>query len=202
MSTTASMEKLRLFLSELPPGELIPSEEHRTAVLQLLMDCWSSLIGSEEENTFSNKIPRAESVSWNPPLLKFQLERHGGTVNGSTRANVHYWEVNVDLGTAKILKNGQRQLSQLDKRMDTKALAQEIASCIINEHKHPAVVWNNDRDSVEIKISVIIPETYAQTTANRRKRFKQQLETILLDQGWIRFQSGNKTIFCRNKDES
>jgi hypothetical protein len=54
---------------------------------------------------------RAEDVAWTPPFLTFTLERHGGTVNGSSRAELHHWEVNIETGVATIVKVGRRQLT-------------------------------------------------------------------------------------------
>lgn len=58
-------------------------------------------------------LGRMEQVRWEPPVLSFIVERHGETVNGSTRAELQHWEVAVENRTARIVKTGQRQLKPM-----------------------------------------------------------------------------------------
>ncbi|WP_026603631.1 hypothetical protein [Methylomonas sp. 11b] len=124
--------------------------------------------------------------------MHFELERHGATANGSSRADVHHWEIDIDEGTAQIVKVGRRQLTKMAPRMDVKAKATEIANAILNGLEHPSLNWDNNQESVVLTISKIIPETVAQTTQSRRKRFKDSLDSILFEQGWVRKDHGNK----------
>jgi hypothetical protein len=197
MNSNNAIGTLHSFLNELPSGETKLSDENN--LLQLLADAWRLLKGSNDQNTDSTKIYRAESVCWSPPILSFKLERHGGTVNGSSRAPVHHWEVDVEQGTANIVDERRRQLYPQSPRMDTKLRAKEVADRILNAIDHPTLEWNSDRTYVILKISEIIPEGYAQTTTARRKRFNKQLETIMIEQGWVRRNKGNKTGYYREK---
>jgi hypothetical protein len=188
---------LSSFLKTLPANESGISDDSRLKILELLKECWRFLKGSDEHKTFSNKMSRAENLQWNPPVLSFQLERHGATVNGSSRADVHYWDVDIDEGTATIVKTGRRQISKMDSRMDINAKTDEIASNILDGLDHPSLNWDNKRETVVITIGQIIPETISQTTQSRRKRFRDRLETIMCEQGWIRKDKGNKLGFTK-----
>lgn len=199
MNSSNSISKLHLFLNELPTGEIQDSDENRKDNLKLLVNAWEWLKGNIGQNTDSIKIYWAESICWNPSILSFVLERHGGTVHGSSRAFLHHWEVDVEQGTAHIVKEGNRQLSAQSPRMDTKSRAKEIANNILNDIDHPTLEWYSERDSVVIQISEIIPQGVAQTTTSRRKRFNKQLEDIMVEHGWVRRSKGNKTGFFRKK---
>jgi hypothetical protein len=59
-------------------------------------------------------------------LLRFELERHGGTVNGSTRAEVHHWVVNLAEMSAHVEKSGHRQLRPTQTRLNVKPLVAEL----------------------------------------------------------------------------
>jgi len=174
-----SIQALRSFLKTLSTDDLRLTGDSRSKVIGFLMECWPFLNGSSEHSTFSDKLYRAENLRWESPILDFQLERHGATVNGSRRADIHYWEVNIEEGSAKIVKNGRRQLEKMAPRMDTKAKAIEIAEIILNGQDHPSLSWDNNRDYVVISIGLIIPETIPQTTQSRRKRFRDDLEKTL-----------------------
>jgi len=50
-------------------------------------------------------------------------------------------------------------------------------------NRHPSLLWKSDK-KVQVRIGEVIPETYKQTTADRRKRFKKKLEELLLLHGW------------------
>ncbi|MCD2451122.1 hypothetical protein GO003_012035 [Methylicorpusculum oleiharenae] len=189
------------FLKDLPANDLLITGKSSSKVLDLLRECWPHLKGSGEHNTYWDKIYRAENLHWKPPILHFELERHGATVNGSSRADVHYWEVDLDEGTAKIERRGHRQLEKMSPRMNVKAKAMEIANTIMRGLEHPALKWDNNYETVVLTISQIIPETIPQTTASRRKRFKDCLDSMLLEYGWVRKNHGNKIGFIKIHSE-
>jgi hypothetical protein len=92
------MQALRDFLEVLPAGPV----ENSTLLENLLADAWQGLSGGREAGMEGYKIlHRAESMCWNPPCLTFTIERHGGTVMGSTRAGLQDWSVNVSARTAE-----------------------------------------------------------------------------------------------------
>lgn len=182
---------LAAYLATLSPSFAIEGEVKNT-IIELLCNCWSSLHGSTDQSTSADKIYRAENLAWSPPNLCFVLERHGGTVNGSSRAELHHWEVDVTSGVASIIKIGRRQLVPMAKRMDTLAKAQETAKLIYSRVEHPYIHWVEPGVYAVVNIGNVIPETNKQTTASRRKKYREQLEKEMLESGWVRNDQGNK----------
>ena len=69
---------------------------------KLLTFCWESFDGSSETSMAADKIDgRARGFKWKSPILTFEIERHGGTVIGSTRADRQEWTIDVEKRTAK-----------------------------------------------------------------------------------------------------
>lgn len=128
-------------------------------MLRLLEDAWGDLDGSEDKSTFAKKLHRAEDLEWDPPFLHFTLERHGATVNGSSRAELHHWEVNVDTGVAAIWNTSRRQVSPMDSRLDVAALARETKKRVVAGDQHDSLKWI-DETHVVILVGKIIPEPF------------------------------------------
>jgi hypothetical protein len=148
-----------------------------------LSDCWDALEGGTETNMRAEKLWRIEEPSWAPPILEFSIERHGQTVNGSSRATIYRWSVNLETHEAGIIGETHRQLYLMDKRLDVKPIAQSLADAIITG-KPDARITISKEGSVRLKIGEIIPAACQQTTSARRKRLRAQLSTILAPHGW------------------
>lgn len=182
------------FLELLAPDMPIEGSVKNT-ILGLLGECWESLSGSSDQHTKFDKIYRAENLTWEPPILSFVLERHGSTVNGSSRAELHYWKVNVSNGSADIAKIGRRQLTPMDKRMNIDAVAQETAKLIQSKADHESLKWIESGVHVVVQIGMVIPTTNQQTTASRRSRYRYRLNSIMRSLGWTRADKGNRIGF-------
>ena len=151
-------------------------------VLQALVAVWPDDAGS---SMFSSKLNRWESPIWSPPLLEFEIERHGGTVMGSTRAEVQSWTVNVEDRSVELMGSRPRQLTKAAPRLDVVPLARQ---CLDEMNAGPEggsdwLMWP-DETRVRVKISRIIPETNKQTTAGRRKRFREALNDLAAATDW------------------
>jgi hypothetical protein len=193
-TSVASVEALKNFTSSLPAsGEM--SAKQTDELIRHLAEAWDELAGTSDQKTFAAKLQRAKNLSWNPPLVTFTLERHGGTVQGSTRAELHHWEVNVEVGAARITSIGARQLHAPAKRMDIGRLARETAHRIISGANHPSLQWRAEGAHVVILIAELIPEENAQTTASRRERFRAELDRLMKEAGWERADQGNRIGF-------
>lgn len=82
------MNELITYLSSLAAGQAIDV----STLNCLLYSSWDEFSGSDAEGTTGYKVQgRMEKIAWEPPILSFQIERHGGTVLGSTRADLHTW---------------------------------------------------------------------------------------------------------------
>ena len=178
-----SIRKLKDFLEGQPVGSL--SAEVGEQVIPLLVDCWDSLQGSDQEATSAHKLGRAKAaLTWQPPILSFVIERHGATVLGSSRAALHCWEIDLDRGVASCDPNaGHRQLRAMAPRMNVKPIAKALAEDIVkSKTDHPALKWSADRTQVRILIGKLISGDVKQTISDRRKRFKKALQEAL--PGW------------------
>jgi len=128
---------------------------------------------------------RTERMAWQPPMLTFTIERHGGTVNGSSRAELQHWQVDTAAWTAEIITSGHRQLRPAAKRLDVQPLAEAVANAILNDEDSPVLKKLPD-GRIKVLISSVIPDnSFQQTTTSRRKRFRKALETLLSGSGWI-----------------
>jgi hypothetical protein len=196
----ANLEKLRVRLASMSPGEL--AGEGADRVVADLANAWDDLEGSEEGGMDANKFNRSiEKLEWEPPVLSFQIERHGGYMQGSTRAELQRWNVDLEQGAAGIVSIGRRQLQPMDARLDVKRLASEIAVLIVDGQESPRLKWAS-KDRVYIETSMVIPATKQQTTSSRRKRFVTELERLLDPQGWRRAHAGSHTLFERQRKAS
>src|SRR5207237_966444 len=105
-----NFEVLCNFLSSLAPG---PVEDVST-LERLLEAAWASLGGETFERTYAEKlVGRIESPRWEPPALLFELERHGATSMGSSRAALHTWAVDIRSHDAVVVRESHRQVRQM-----------------------------------------------------------------------------------------
>ena len=156
-------------------------------VVDLLASIWPDLPGSDEHAMASRKLARAEALKWEPPHLSFIIERHGGTVMGSTRAELQKWTLNVSTGAVDCDElNSYRQLAARDAPLRVGPLAEEIAKAICKSRDDPRLKWFPDRRSVRVLVGDFITGQFKQTEEGRRKRFRLALEERLKPAGWQR----------------
>jgi hypothetical protein len=108
-----SVKPLMGELENVPPGPIQGQDKNN--VIALLAKCWQDLRGADETSMEGWKLNRAEKLSWDPPILSFTIERHGQTLDGSGRADLHHWEVDLHQGTADCMPAGHRQLTPIAK---------------------------------------------------------------------------------------
>ena len=174
--------ELQNHLTSLPPGLV----EDTGALVRLLAEEWKSLQGSEAGGMQADKLfGRCEKLTWQPPFLTFVIERHGGTVNGSTRGELQHWKIDVFSRAAVIVKSGHRQLYQMGSRFDVKGPAREIADAVINQKDSPSLKWYPD-GRVHVIAKTLLPEgAFNRTDQGRRKKLKAELELLLAPHGWV-----------------
>jgi hypothetical protein len=137
------------------------------------------------------KLRRLEDLSWNPPVLSFTIERHGATVLGSTRGELHKWTVNPGLATAHCISGGYRQLMPTAPKLDVQSIAARVCDAVqqgpasnCDLVKKGIVVWHGS-DHVSIKHGALVPsDGYQQTVAGRRRRFRNELTSRMNTLGW------------------
>jgi len=98
MEGNPDLKRLIQYLKSIQAGPVSDS----TDLAKLLIESWDEFEGSDAEGMRAYKLGdgRTQNVSWNPPLLKFSIERHGGTVQGSSRAERHEWTIDIEARTA------------------------------------------------------------------------------------------------------
>ncbi len=153
--------------------------------------------GSDDQNTWANKLHRLERPTIEQDgCITFQLERHGGTVNGSTRAHLHTWQVNLTKKTATITRHGHRQL-QATKRWDYKTAAHEILAVVEAGQQHQAVSWIKEFTHFQLTLNKVVPGGAQQTVTSRNRRFKEFFIKEAADQGWTCVKMAPRYEFAR-----
>lgn len=174
------MDELAAYLENLDRG----SVEETTHLERLLAEIWDDL-GGNDDMAGHKLIGRMEHVEWHPPVLTFVIERHGGTVLGSTRADIQRWTVDLDQQTATCEPSGHRQLSSMARRVDVDPIADEVAVKIGTGEADDRFRWLGD-GRVRVEMGRIFPEGsgYKQTVQGRRRRFREALIDRLSTMGW------------------
>ena len=177
------LRALRAHLQALAPGPV----QDVAGVLEPLREAWASLDGSTHSGMASFKltVARVEVPTWSPPVFSFRIERHGGTVLGSTRAEMETWEVDVEAGTAGVTRVGHRQLRPMARREYMGPLAHDVADLIVQRSDAACLRWAPDHSRVAVMVGAIVPGTGPQQTVRgRRKRFRDALRAALAPNGW------------------
>lgn len=150
----------------------------------MLGPIWANLQGDDLAME-AHKLGRIESPSWKAPILEFEIERHGGTVLGSKRAEMQRWVVDLDAMTKTGYPSGFRQLQPNAARLDVAPMAQELAEAIRASVEHPGVRWTADGLRFRLLPSRILPSgSPKQTFESRGKRLRAALAANLVKDGW------------------
>ena len=175
-------DALQAYLDEQGAGLL----ERNDTLVQLLQSCWMEFDGSSNEGMYRSKLSRLEIPEWGPPRLKFQIMRHGRTVQGSTRGEIQHWTLDLGAKTASGEIRGYRQLEPRAKSLDVRPFAREVAQKILQHTEDPRLRWLPD-SGVPVLIGNVVPAVgFNRTVEGRRKRFKSTLEEELQRSGWYK----------------
>jgi hypothetical protein len=174
---------LRRYLDAQEGSELADTQ----TLIALLVPVWDQLEDAKAYAMSADKLDRLESPSWSPPLLTFTIERHGGTVQGSSRAEMQQWAIDLDTLTAEAASASYRQLTPARKRLDIASIASRIAAAIAEEADEPWLEWSRDRSEVRVLSSHFINPDSAprETLDGRRKRLRSTLRDELEKIGWV-----------------
>jgi hypothetical protein len=181
MTERNAIERLRAYLDG--NDHTVGTELDAGRVGSLLSDCWSALRGGDATNMKPDKLYRIETPTWNSPFLQFSIERHGQTVNGSSRATLYRWRVNLDKNTAEIIEEKRRQIYPMARRFDEKPVAESLADAILHGREDARINIGKD-GSVRLKMGEIVPMTNKQTTTARRSRLRKPVSALLAPHGW------------------
>jgi hypothetical protein len=174
---------LRSYLATIPPGPIADT----TTLERLLAACWDQFTGDDGGMESYKLLNRMEGVAWTPPKVTFAIERHGGTVLGSSRAEMQHWEVDLATKTAILAGTGHRQLYPMDERIYIKPLVDRILAAIRSGSENE-LVSRHDDGRVFLNTTRIFPKGSAvkMTLEGRRKRLRGAVAGVLLKEGWER----------------
>lgn len=178
------MKELTEYLRSIPAGSVSNTYE----LERHLAVCWDELFGNDAEGMTAYKLHgRMEKVRWQDPLLTFEIERHGGTALGSTRADRQEWTIDLGKRSASCRFVGYRQVKPRQPGLDVRPMAQHVAQLILTHADDECLKWNAD-GSVRVLIGEILPlgSAVTQTLEGRRKRFRNTVEALLRQAGWER----------------
>lgn len=175
----ANLRKLLSILSAQPKGKIRNVE----SVEMVLKSVWHLFEGSYDNAMAAQKLGRMENLEWNPPILSFVIERHGGTVFESTRAELQRWNFDLEQLTARSSKDaGFRIVSPVANTVITKAeidrLALELILLIESNSNDERLQWT-DQNNVRVILSKVFRDGVKQTVRDRQKRLKQALQSKL-----------------------
>src|SRR5579862_4489195 len=84
---------------------------------------------------------RAHGFNWNSPILTFEIERHGGTANGSTRAERQMWAIDVEKRIARPTIVGHCQITPRASSLKTEPVVNHFVD-LICRRLTPPPGWN------------------------------------------------------------
>jgi hypothetical protein len=185
----SSLAALHCHCAALPPGPVADAP----ALERLLAAAWGDLARDDGGMEGYKLFNRMEAVAWNSPVLSFRIERHGGAMLGSTRAEVQHWHVDVEKQTATLGKVGWRQRRPMAARSNIKGLVYEILDAIRAGREDKRLTWRGESE-VSVNTRDIYPErsAFRRTLEGRRKRLREGVASALLTEGWTRL--GNDTF--------
>ncbi|MBA3584634.1 MAG: hypothetical protein H0W36_08945 [Gemmatimonadetes bacterium] len=156
-------------------------------LVEYLRRAWPLLTGGDQGSMKPYKLDnRIEAPSWQPPILRFTIERHGGTALGSSRADLEEWCVDLDTRTAEPSRGRYRQLRPMRQRLDLKPRVQEILTAVRAGDDHPWLNWSSDRLTLQVRTSLVVNPDRAplRTLEGRSKRLVALLRPELEKAGW------------------
>jgi hypothetical protein len=185
---TDSYEDLLRFLNGVSAGVL--NGEVASRLSKLLAFCWESFDGSSETLMAAHKIDddRAHGFKWNSPILTFEIDRHPGTVHGSTRADRQEWEIDVEKRTARPVIIGYRQLAPRASSFKAEPVVRLFVDVISQRLATPPgwnLTWISD-DEIRVLVRSLLPDPsgFRKTIEGRVKRLRERLISAMAEKGW------------------
>jgi len=199
------LTELRTFLETVPKGPV--SQGHCDQMVDCLARCWPLFAGGSEAGFEGYKLRgRVEKLRWWPPVLSFEIVRHGAAViGGSTRGEVQTWQVDIKSLKVQHFQSSYRQLEKNDARWNHKAIVQKMVDCIVADAVDQftpagAISWAGS-DEVTIVPSRVVPQLGpSPTVSGRRERFREELIAGMKDAGWdLTVLKGVKLVFQKQR---
>ena len=201
-----TIENLSRVLNGVPAGAIPASISDE--LFRYVVASWNEFSGSRITKMDALKILRDDGpaeVTWYPPRLSFVIERHGGTVLGSTRAEKQQWTMNLEKRTADQMQIGHHQLHPNAPKLDVNPLANGVCKAVQegpSSHSRLVsegiIVWKNN-DELTVFHGKIVRGGYPRTVSGRRKRFTADLKSKMERVGWNLVLQGRGLTFKKTK---
>ncbi len=156
------------------------------AVEAALAACWHQLHGGNEGGMEPGKLRgRTEDMVWEPPFLRFRVERHGGTALGSSRADLQDWTIDTNEATATVSVGRYRQLHRQEPRLDVRPLAEQLVQLVVDGSDDPRFK-RYPHGEIRLLIGEVLPAGSAvlQTLTGRRRRLRAEMSVRLAAAGY------------------
>ena len=178
---TPKLTALRNLLRGVSPGASLETER----LEGLLVACWHQFTDADSEGMRAAKlIGRIENVCWEPPILSFEIERHGAVVLGSVYAEVQSWSVDLEELTASCAAVSRRLVGKQAARLQLEPFVDRVANALKGGTNDECLKWINE-SRVRILVGRIIPSAGPKETVEaRRKRLRKAIEAALAPLGW------------------
>ena len=179
---SSELTELRNFLEGASQGAVLETK----TLERLLAACWGQFAGADSEGMEAYKlIGRTKAVSWDPPVLCFAIERHGGVALGSVYAEVQSWSIDLEQLTASCTRAPGPLDSKRQDRLQLEPPVNRITNAVQGGINDEWLEWR-DKSRVRILVGRIIPTSAAakQTVIARRKRLAKGIEMALTPLGW------------------
>ncbi len=131
-------------------------------------------------------VGRTEQMEWQPPVLSFKIERHGGIALGSSRAELQHWRLDTANCVATFNGDSYRQKRPKNRMPDVESIAREITPLILERREDDRLKWPGD-GKVKILSDRILGGQYApkETLEGWRKRLRKAVLRLIEPQGWV-----------------
>ena len=140
MGDVGVWKQLEIILVGLNTGLLNDIDTSR--VEGFLAEHWHQLVEDVDGGMQGFKVRgRTEKMEWQPPVLSFKIERHGGTVLGSSRAELQHWQLDTVHRVAGFNGDSYRKLRPMNCRLDIESIAREIAPLILERREYDRLQW-------------------------------------------------------------
>ena len=182
--TKSASESLKLFLGAQRRGPLSSSSE----LIGLVASAWRSFYGSNATSMCASKIEvnRVTNFEWDPPILSFEIVRHGSAVLGGKYGDVYRWQLDIERNIATFGLMGKKRVEPLAPSLDVKPLVTKIVSAVRNNERITGVDLKQD-GTVVVSAEHFVPSVgvVKETLQKQRKRFRAELHDQMSKIGWV-----------------
>ena len=185
MHETGVWSQLRTILAGIGTGTL--DKPDTSQVEGFLAENWDELARESVGGMQGYKVNgRTEEMQWQPPVLGFKIERHGGAEKGSSRAEMQYWEFDVGRCIINHVVAGNRQLRKMNTRLDIAGIAEEIAQLILQRRCDPRLQWTRNGKVRILSDAVTEGQSVPNATREKRqKRLRKEILSRISPHGWV-----------------